>query len=66
MDNSEMIMKILMLIAGVIALLIVIAIPVGIFFAIKHLIKFTTRTIYEEKAKAEDRHRQNYDPERDR
>lgn len=45
---------------------IVIGIPVGIFFAIKHLIKFTTKTVYEEKAKAEERHRQDYDPERDR
>jgi len=67
MDNSEMIMKVLMLIMVLIALLIVIAIPVGIFFAIKHLIKFTTRTIYEEKARAEERHRQStYDPEEDR
>lgn len=46
---------------------IFIGIPAGIFFAIKHLIKFTTKTIYEEKAKAEERQRQNtYDPERDR
>ena len=46
---------------------IVIGIPVGIFFAIKHLIRFTTRTIYEEKARAEERHHQNnYDPEKDR
>lgn len=66
MDNSEMIMKILMLIMAIIALLIIIAIPVGIFLAIKHLIKFSTRTIYEEKARAEERHRQNYEPERDR
>ena len=66
MDNSEMIMKILMLVMGIVALLIIIAIPVGIFLAIKHLIKFTTRTIYEEKARAEERHRQDYDPERDR
>lgn len=50
-----------------ILLLAIIGIPVAIFLAIKHLIKFTTRTIYEEKAKAEDRHRQNtYDPEGDR
>lgn len=34
---------------------IIIGIPVAIFFGIKHLIKFTTRTIYEEKAKAENR-----------
>ena len=66
MDNSEMIMKILMLVMGIVALLIIIAIPVGIFLAIKHLIKFTTRTIYEEKARAEEQHRQDYDPERDR
>ena len=46
---------------------IVIGIPVAIFFGIKHLIKFTTKTIYEEKARAEERHRQNtYDPEKDR
>ena len=45
---------------------IVIGIPVGIFFAVKHLIRFTTKTIYKEKARAEERHRQNYDPERDR
>lgn len=38
---------------------ITIGIPVAIFFAIKHLIKFTTRTIYEEKAKAEDRRRRD-------
>lgn len=51
----------------IILLLAVIGIPVAIFFAIKHLIKFTTRTIYEEKAKAEERHRQStYDPEGDR
>jgi len=41
-----------------------VAIPVIIFFAIKHLIKFTAKTVYEEKAKAEERHWQNtYDPE---
>lgn len=46
---------------------IVIGIPVAIFLAIKHLIKFTTRTIYEEKARVEEKHRQNtYDPEGDR
>lgn len=45
---------------------IIIGIPVAIFFGIKHLIKFTTRTVYEEKARAEERHRQDYDPERDR
>lgn len=45
---------------------IIVGIPVAIFLAIKHLIKFTTRTIYEEKSRAEERHRQNYDPERDR
>lgn len=50
----------------VILLLAIIGIPVAIFFGIKHLIKFTTRTIYEEKARAEERHRQGYDPERDR
>lgn len=50
----------------IILLLAVIGIPIGIFFAIKHLIKFTTRTICEEKARAEERHRQNYDPEEDR
>lgn len=38
---------------------IIIGIPVLIFFAIKHLIKFTAHTIYEEKAKAEERHHQN-------
>ncbi len=43
---------------------IVVGIPVAIFFGIKHLIKFTARTVYEEKAKAEERHRQNtYEPE---
>lgn len=46
--------------------LIVIGIPVAIFFGIKHLIKFSAKTVYEEKARAEDRHRQDYDPERDR
>jgi len=47
----------------VIALAIGVAILVCIFLAIKHLIKFTARTVYEEKAKAEERHRQNtYDP----
>ena len=66
MDNSEIIMKVLMLIMGAIVFLIIIAIPVGIFFAIKHLIKFTTRTIYEEKARAQERHRKSYDPEEDR
>lgn len=45
---------------------IIIGIPVAIFFGIKHLIKFTTKTVYEEKARAEERHRQDYDPERDR
>ena len=50
----------------IILLLAIIGIPVGIFFAIKHLIKFTTRTIYEEKARAEKRHRKSYDPEEDR
>lgn len=53
--------------AAVLVFTVLIGIPVAIFFAIKHLIRFTTRTIYEEKAKAEDRRRQNtYDPERDR
>ena len=52
--------------SGILTLILLIAIPVGIFLAIKHLIKFTTRTIYEEKARAEERHRQDYDPERDR
>lgn len=66
MDNSEIIIKTLTLIMGIVALLVIVAIPIGIFFAIKHLIKFTTRTIYEEKARAEERHRQDYDPERDR
>jgi hypothetical protein len=46
--------------------LIVIGIPVAIFFAIKHLIKFTAHTIYEEKAKAEERHRRDYNPGEDR
>lgn len=50
----------------IILLLAVIGIPVAIFFAIKHLIKFSARTIYEEKARAEERHRQDYDPEGDR
>lgn len=45
---------------------IIIGIPVAIFFGIKHLIKFTTKTVYEEKARAEEGHRQDYDPERDR
>ncbi|WP_295764751.1 hypothetical protein [uncultured Oscillibacter sp.] len=66
MDNSELIMKILMLIMAIVWLLIIIGIPIAIFFAIKHLIKFTTRTIYEEKARAEERHRKSYDPEEDR
>jgi len=53
-----------MLIGGIIALLIIIAIIVGIVLLVKHLIKFTARTMYEEKAKAEERHRQNtYDQE---
>lgn len=43
----------------IILLLVVIGIPVAVFIAIKHLIKFTARTIYEEKARAEERHRQN-------
>lgn len=56
-----------MLIGGVISLLIIIAIIVAIVFLIRHLIKFTARTVYEEKARAENRHRQNtYDPEGDR
>nr|WP_325180719.1 hypothetical protein [uncultured Oscillibacter sp.] len=66
MDNSEMIMKILVPVMGIIALLVFIAIIVGAIFLIKHLIKFTTRTIYEEKARAEERHRKSYDPEGDR
>ena len=45
---------------------IIIGIPVAIFFGIKHLIKFTTKTVYEEKARAEERHHQDFDPERDR
>lgn len=45
---------------------IVIGIPVAIFFGIKHLIKFSAKTVYEEKAKAEEKHRQNYDSEGDR
>ncbi len=54
-------------IAVILTLILIIAIPVGIFFAIKHLIKFTTRTIYEEKARAEEKRRQGaYDPEGDR
>lgn len=59
-------MPLLNIITAIVFFLIIIGIPVGIFFAIKHLIKFTTRTIYEEKARAEERHRQDYDPERDR
>lgn len=67
MNNPEILMKILMLTTGILYLAVIIGIPVAIFLAIKHLIKFTTKTIYEEKARAEDRHRQNtYDPERDR
>ena len=50
----------------IILLLAIIGLPVGIFFAIKHLIKFTTRTIYEEKARAQERHRKSYDPEEER
>ena len=46
--------------------LIVIGIPVAIFFAIKHIIQFTAHTIYEEKAKAEERHRRDYNPGEDR
>jgi len=48
----------------IIALAIGIAILICIFLVIKHLIKFTAKTVYEEKAKAEERHRQStYDPE---
>lgn len=42
-------------ISAVITLVLMIAIPVGIFFVIKRLIKFTTK-----------KNRQEYDPERDR
>ncbi len=64
MDNSELIVKVLTLIMAIVVFLIIIAIPVCIFLAIKYLIKFTAKTVYEEKAKAEERHRQNtYDPE---
>ncbi len=52
--------------SGILTLILVIAVFVGIVFLIKHLIKFTTRTIYEEKARAEERHRQDYDREEDR
>lgn len=45
----------------IILLLVILGIPIAIFFAVKHLIKFTAHTIYEEKAKAEERHRQNND-----
>ncbi len=51
--------RIIFLIMAMIMILIAIAIPIGIFFAIKHLIRFTARTVYEEKAKAEERHRQS-------
>lgn len=60
MDTAFAIVNLIVLVG------IVIGIPVAIFFGIKHLIKFTTRTIYEEKARAEKKHRQDYDPERDR
>ena len=55
MDNSEVIVRVLTLGIGLIVLLVAIAIPIIVFFAIKHLIKFTARTIYEEKAKAENK-----------
>lgn len=47
-------------------ILFLIAIVAAVVLIIKHLIKFTTRTIYEEKARAEERHRKSYDPEGDR
>lgn len=60
-------MKVLMLATGILYLAVIIGIPIAIFFAIKHLIKFTTRTIYEEKARAEEKRRQGtFDPEGDR
>ncbi len=57
--ETQTILKIAYLIAGIITILITIAIVVGIFLAIKHLIRFTARTVYEEKAKAEEHHRQS-------
>lgn len=50
----------------IILLLVIVGIPIGAFFAIKHLIKFTAHTIYEEKAKAEERYRRDYNPGEDR
>lgn len=51
-------------------LITVIVILVAIILTIKHLIKFTARTIYEEKARAEERHSQKIqntsEPEEDR
>ncbi len=58
--------RIIILIEIVIMILIAIAIVVGIFRAIKHLIKFTARTIFEEKAKAEERHRRSTGEEDER
>lgn len=66
MNNSELVVRVLMLIMGMLFLLVIIGIPVAIFFTIKHLIKFTAHTIYEEKAKAEERHRRDYNPGEDR
>ena len=66
MDSYDKTMAIIALVTSVGALILLIAIIIGVIFLIKHLIKFTTRTIYEEKARAEERHRQDYDPERDR
>lgn len=57
-------------IGAIILLLIIVTIGATIVFVIKHLIKFTARTIYEEKAKAEERHTNNIskasEPEEDR
>jgi len=64
MGSYETSMAISALITSIGSILVLIAIPIVIFLAIKHLIKFTAKTVYEEKAKAEERHRQNtYDPE---
>lgn len=65
MDSSKT--KAIFLLAMIVVLLaIAVAIVAAIVLIIKHLIKFTTRTIYEEKARAEERHRKSYDPEEDR
>ncbi len=58
--------RIIIPIMAMIMILIAISIIVGIFFAIKHLIRFTARTVYEEKAKAEERYRQNSSTEDER